>query len=85
MLSQVCEVLQMAEKCTPRVGKVILHDGPVFDKIQEMFPDKEVKAIDVCRGINRMRTCSVGGRGFAPFRRMLGKRRSDLEVFMDES
>ena len=85
MLSQVCEVLQMAEKCTPCVGKVILQDGPVFDKIQEMFPDKEVKAIDVCRGINRMRTCSVGGRGFAPFRRMLGKRRSDLEVFMDES
>ena len=84
MMSQVREVIQMAEKCTPRVGKLILQDGPVFDQIQSMFPDKEVKAIDVCRGINRMRTCSVGGRGFAPFRRMLGKRRSDLEVFMDE-
>jgi len=84
MMSQVREILQMAEKCTPRVGKVVLQDGPVFDKIQEMYPDKEVKAIDVCRGINRMRTCSIGGRGFAPLRRMLGKRRSDLEVFTDE-
>lgn len=32
-----------------------------------------------------MRTCSIGGRVFAPFRGAFGKRRSDLEVFHDAS
>lgn len=32
-----------------------------------------------------MRVCPIGSKGFAPFRRMLGKRRSDSQTFEDAS
>jgi len=82
-MSQVRNLIQMAEKRAPRVGKVLVREGPLFEAVQELHSDKEIKVLDICRGINRTRTCSIGGEGFAPFRRAFGKRRSDLEVFHD--
>lgn len=84
-MPQVRNLIQMAERCAPRVGKVLVREGPLFEAVQELYSDKEIKVLDICRGINRMRACSIGGRGFAPFRRAFGKRRSDLEVFHDAS
>jgi hypothetical protein len=82
-MSQVRNLIQMAEKRAPRVGKVLVKEGPLFEAVQELHSDKEIKVLDICRGINRTRTSSIGGEGFAPFRRAFGKRRSDLEVFHD--
>ena len=60
------QVLHMAEQCAPRVGKVVVQEGPLFQQIQEMYPDKQILVLDICRGINRMRVCPIGTRGFAP-------------------
>ena len=73
----------MAEQSAPRVGKMVIQEGPLFEIIQEMYSDKKIVALDICRGINRMRVCPVGTKGSAPFRRMLGRRRSDLQTFED--
>eukprot|EP00435_Cladocopium_sp_Y103_P033606 s1891_g8.t1 len=81
--AQYRSILQLAEQCAPRVGKIVFQEGPLIDAIRKLYDDKEIKAIDVCRGINRMRVCPISGRGFAPFRRSIGKRRSDLEPFAD--
>ena len=81
----VTQAIQMAEQCAPRVGKMVIQEGPLFEMIQEMYPDKKIVALDICRGINRMRVCPVGSKGFAPFRRMLGRRRSDLQTFEDST
>ena len=59
------QVLHMAEQCAPRVGKVVVQEGPLFQQIQEMYPDKQILVLDICRGINRMRVCPIGTRGFA--------------------
>ena len=80
---RLIHLLHMAEQCTPRVGKILLTDGPLFQAIQETFPEKHLVAIDICRGINRLRTCNIGPKGTTPYRRAFGKRRADLEVFED--
>eukprot|EP00435_Cladocopium_sp_Y103_P007616 s5467_g2.t1 len=80
---QLKQVIQLAEQCAPRVGKVILQEGPLFQQIQALYPEKQIVVLDVCRGINRMRVCPIGPKGIAPFRRVIGKRRSDLSVFAD--
>ena len=75
------QLIHMADKCAPRVGKVILREGPLFQAIQETYPEKQLVAIDICRGINRKRTCKIGPKGTTPYRRAFGKQRTDLEVF----
>eukprot|EP00435_Cladocopium_sp_Y103_P002504 s5108_g1.t1 len=82
-LAQVQSLIQIAERCAPRVGKVLIKDGPLFDAVRDFYPDKEIKVIDVCRGVDRLRILKNEGKGFAPLRRAFGKRRSDLEVFHD--
>ena len=80
---RLIHLLHMAEQCTPRVGKVVLTEGPLFQAVQETFPEKQLVALDLCRGINRLRTYNSGSKGVAPYRRAFGKRRTDLEVFED--
>ena len=83
--NQMNQALHMAEQCTPRVGKVIIQDGPLFQLVQEIFPDKQVMVLDICRGINRMRVCPIGPKGLAPYRRVIGKRRTDTSMFSDDT
>jgi len=83
--NQMNQALHMAEQCTPRVGKVIIQDGPLFQLVQEIFPDKQVMVLDICRGINRMRVCPIGPEGLAPYRRVIGKRRTDTSMFFDDT
>ena len=73
----------MADRLAPRVGKCVIQEGPLLEAIQELYPDKHVVVLDVARGINRMRTCPIGGKGLAPFRRSIGRQRSDLQPFAD--
>ena len=82
---KLLQILHLAEQCAPRVGKVVIQDGPIFQHIQELYPDKQIVALDICRGINRMRVCPVGAKGTAPFRRVIGKHRADMSLFADES
>lgn len=59
---QIQQILDMAEKSAPRVGKSLIREGPMFNAVQALYPDKEIRVLDVSRGINRMRTLSEGPR-----------------------
>lgn len=76
-------IIDMADKATPRVGRIVFQDGPLLEVLQSRYPDKHIVAIDCCRGVDRLRTCPIGTKGFAPFRRCVGKRRSNLSTFED--
>ena len=54
-----------------------------FQAVQDRYPDRQIVCLDVCRGINRMRVCPFGEKGTAPFRRAIGRHRSDLKIFED--
>ena len=73
----------MAEQCAPRVGKAVFQDGPFFEAIQNRYPDKQLVVVDVCRGVDRLRTCPIGSKGHAPFRHSFGRRRQDLQDVED--
>ena len=83
-LRPIRQLLQMAEQCAPRVGKAVLQEGPLFEGVQQLYPDKQIVAVEVCRGINRLRVCPIGQKGTAPYRRSFGKRRNDLQPFVDD-
>ena len=83
--TQIQQLLQLADQSAPRVGKMVVSDGPLFEGVQQLYPDKQIMVVDVCRGANRLRTCPVGTKGFAPLRRCFGKRRTDLSIFSDAS
>lgn len=59
---QIQQILDMAEKSAPRVGKSLIREGPMFNAVQALYPDKEIRVLDVSRGINCMRTLSEGPR-----------------------
>ena len=73
----------MADQSAPRVGKIAIQSGPLLEIIQQRYPDKTIVALDICRGVDRMRKCPVSSKGFAPFRRVIGRRRTDLQAFED--
>ena len=77
------QILEMAEKSAPRVGPVVIRDGPLFQAVQDRYPDRQIICLDVCRGINRMRVCPIGEKGIAPFRRAIGRHRTDRKIFED--
>jgi transposase InsO family protein len=77
------QILQLADQSAPRVGKIAIQSGPLLEIIQQRYPDKTILALDICRGVDRMRKCPVSSKGFAPFRRVIGRRRTDLQVFED--
>ena len=52
------ECIGEAERVTPRVGKVAISDGLLFDMIQRCFPEKQIVVVDCCRGIDRRRVSS---------------------------
>ena len=79
------QLIHLAEQCAPRVGKTVVDQGPLFDGVIKMFPDKQIVVLDVCRGTNRLRTCPIGSKGLAPFRRCFGRKRDDLQPFQDEA
>ena len=79
------QAIQLAEQSAPRVGKVTIQDGPLFDLTQQLFPDKQLVVIDVCRGVNRKRLCPIKEKGLAPYRRAFGKLRSDLSPFCEDA
>ena len=72
-LGEIRRLLQLADQCAPRVGNAIIRDGPLFEGVQNLYPEKQVVVLDVCRGINRLRKCPIGSKGIAPFRRAFGQ------------
>jgi hypothetical protein len=53
------QILQLADQSAPRVGKIAIQSGPLLEIIQQRYPDKTILALDICRGVDRMRKCPV--------------------------
>ena len=77
---QVSPILQEAIQIAPRVGKAILEDGPLFDRIQNACPRHHVRVIELCKGTDRYRKPPIRlAVGEAPLRCSFGLHRHSLE------
>ena len=58
----------------------------LLDKVQSIFPDKVIKVVEACKGVDRLREVPIATQPqFMPFRRTFGRRRADQQVYCDES
>ena len=65
-------VMMLADRKAPRVGKLTIEDGELFQQVQQMCPQQEIKHLVVCRGMNRyIGPCKVTPKGMAPIRRFV--------------
>ena len=47
--------LLKALQSAPRVGRVVLERGELFEQLQQMFPEHQVREIELCKGTDRLR------------------------------
>ena len=74
------DVLQQALEVAPRVGKLILENGPLFEKIQKLCPHHHIRVIEICKGTDRYRKPPIHlPKGEAPLRYTFGLHRHSLE------
>ena len=72
-------LLHDAQTVAPRVGKLVLHNGPLFDAIQKACPEHVVRVVELCKGTDRQRKPPIRlARGEAPWRCSIGLARHDL-------
>ena len=70
-------LISEGQKIAPRVGKIVLEGGDFFHTVQRMFPQYQVRVIEISKGIDRFRKCPVNvRRGEAPYRRSFGAMRN---------
>ena len=78
------EVLQEIQPMVPRVGKVTIQNSQIINKLQGMFPDKQIMSIVACRGTDR--TLSLpkdSDKSSAPYRKALMILRSSNNVMFE--
>ena len=74
------QILQQANQMAPRVGKMILEQGPLFDAIQKLCPGHQVRVVELCKGTDRYRKPPIKlTAGEAPLRCCFGLHRHSLE------
>ena len=74
------EILMKALKIAPRVGKVILERGELFEELQMLFPEYRIRVVELCKGTDRLRRPPVRLiPQEAPWRLSLGLHRHQLE------
>ena len=49
------EILMKALKIAPRVGKLVLERGELFEELQMLFPEYRIRVIELCKGTDRFR------------------------------
>ena len=70
-------LISEGQKIAPRVGKIVLEGGDYFHSVQRLFPQHQVRVIEISKGIDRFRKCPVNvRRGEAPYRRSFGAMRN---------
>ena len=79
------EILKSVESALPRVGKRVIDQPQVLQKIQEIFPEKIIKGVIACKGTERTMAPpkDISPRE-APFRRSIMKLRSTGKIITDE-
>ena len=78
------DLMKQAIECAPRVGKRILEDGILFDAVQQLFPDHQLRVVELCKGADRFRKPPIKLTSReAPLRKTIGIHRHDQEIFQD--
>ena len=76
------DLLQNALKEAPRVGKTILENGTLFKQFESVFPEKAIRVIELCKGVDRYRKPPINLMPEeAPLRRSIGLDRDKLTMF----
>jgi len=74
------DLLELGLKIAPRVGKVVIERGDLFEKVQQAYPTYRVRVIELCKGTDRFRKPPVRlARHEAPWRLSLGLLRHDMQ------
>eukprot|EP00434_Breviolum_minutum_P025492 symbB.v1.2.022525.t1/scaffold1944.1/size145740/2 len=81
---KIQKVMEQAKAVAPRVGKIWLTSGPVIHALQDLFPDHQIVACELCKGADRRRAPQPSLRPEeAPFRITLGSHRNQEGNFID--
>ena len=51
--TQLEEVVKDIQPMLPRVGKTFITDHSILERLQKIFPDKEIKRVQACKGSER--------------------------------
>eukprot|EP00435_Cladocopium_sp_Y103_P033655 s328_g8.t1 len=77
-------VLKQALNIAPRVGKLVLEGGELFDSLQAAFPERHLRVVELCKGTDRYRKPPVRLMSQeAPWRLTTGIHRHSLEPLPD--
>ena len=79
------QVFRSIQDMTPRVGKKIIRDPEIINKIGDIWPDKQIQFLVVCRGTDRALgpNCDLT-HGEAPYRRCAFVHRSTGEIQVED-
>eukprot|EP00435_Cladocopium_sp_Y103_P020428 s2013_g5.t1 len=82
---KVSSIMNLVESKLPRVGKQVIQDPNVLQKIQELFHDKIVKGVLACKGTERTMAPppNISSRE-APYRRSIMKLRTSGKIILDD-
>lgn len=76
------QIIKEATTVAPRVGKMILEGGYLFDMISQHFPNMNIRVVELCKGTDKYRKPPIRlVKGEAPFRRSFGLHRLQQSVF----
>lgn len=79
------EVIKTAQNIAPRVGTMVVEQGPLMEQVQKMCPNHCVKHLVLCKGIDRkVGPNKVTPKGLAPLRRMIGIHRSTGQLYIED-
>ena len=83
--NQVTKIMDTIIPLLPRVGKKVIDDPRILQLVQEMFPEKIIRAILACKGTERTMAPPENIRAReAPFRRAIMKLRSSGKIITDD-
>ena len=79
------QIFRVVQECTPRVGKKIIKDASILQLISDIWPDKQLQFLVVCRGTDRALgpNCQLT-EGEAPYRRCAFVHRTTGEINVED-
>ena len=81
--ASVADILSQGAKIAPRVGKIVLERGELFEHIQLAFPQYEIRVVELCKGTDRLRKPPIRLMPKeAPWRLSMGLHRHQLELLI---
>lgn len=72
-------ILDHALQAAPRVGRMVIEGGSLFNMVQQYCPQYQIRVMELCKGADRLRKCPIKVEPHeAPYRLTLGIHRHDM-------